>query len=251
MDLEREKMEKGRATVVLLTVLLAVSAFAFVGSANAEESETTIKFNATAEGDCFVGYGGPGPGYPSPYEWYGLGRGSGGITGSAEAVPFPGTYIDVLGDVYFADSAEAHGFVSVNWVEEDGSKHSLRVVIYSKPSTGLGIFVPEADVFSVPIGGHPDSVNKVLAFNGVHIWGSVVQRISGMALFMTFPAGFSPMQPPTSVIAITVYLIDVASLRLYYLGWLNQQVSVPVDGPGSPTILVPEANVFHRNVKII
>lgn len=244
-------MEKGRATVFLLVVLLAVSAYAFVGSVKAEESETRIRFNATAAGDCFLGYGGPGPGYPSPYEWYGLGRGSAGISGSAEAVPFPGTYLDVLGDVYLADSVEAHGFVSVNWVEESGSKHSLRVVVHSEPSTGLGLFIPEADAFGVPITGHPDSATKALAFNGVHISGSVVQRISGIALFMAFPAGFSPMQPPTSVISITAYLMDIASMRLYYISWLNEQVTAPIDGPGSPTILVPEANVFHRKVEIM
>jgi len=244
-------MERRKTVVLLLIALLAVSTYTFGGSVSAQEPEVRIRLAAAAAGDCFVSYGSPGPGYPDPYEWYGLGKGTAGISGFAEAVPFPGTYFDVLGDVYRTDSVKAHGFVSVRWVEDDGSRHLLLAAVYSEPSTGLGILVPEADAFSIPLGGDPDSANKALAFNGVHMTGSVVQRISGIALFSAGPAGFSPAQPPTSVIAIGVYLIDVASGRLYWIGWLNEQVTVPVPGLEDPTILVPEAKVFRMDVEII
>ena len=45
-----------------------------------------IVFNSRVVGECWIAYGGIGPGIPSPIEWSGLGMGDARIRGSAEAV---------------------------------------------------------------------------------------------------------------------------------------------------------------------
>jgi hypothetical protein len=243
---------KGKIIVFLLSMLLTMSMYAFVGSTCAESSDVRIRFNASAVGECFVGYGGPGgPGYPSPYEWYGLGKGVAGISGFANAVPFPGTYLGILGDVYLADYVDAHGSISLDWTEENGDTHFVRARLYSVASTGLGLFIPKADVFSVPAAGQPDSIIKTLGLTGIHRSGSSIERISGMALFMVYPVGFSPFTPPISLMGVAVYFGSDISERLYMAYWLNEQTNLPIAGPESPTILVPAADVFRHTVDIM
>lgn len=244
-------MNRMKTTILLLAILLIAATPIFAVSVEGQSNVVSIKFKGLAAGKCFIGYGGPGPGHPDPYEWWGIGKGNTGISGRAETVPLEGTYIDALGDAYVAEYVEAQGDISTSWIEEDGSKHRLIARLYSTASTGLGVFVPDANCFSVPLGGQPGTILKALRFEGIHASGSEIQRIDGIALFSAWPLGFSPVSPPTSVIAIEVFLLDENTETLYIALWLNEQVMLPISGFGtSPSILVPAAQVFQHKVEI-
>jgi len=237
-------------SVLLYTALLTVVLLASASTARGQTDEVSISFRVHASGECLVGYGNSGPGHPDPYAWFGVGRGDIGGSGQAQAVPLEGTYLDLLGDCYFAESVEARFHLLLNW-REDGETHVLVARLYSDSSTGLSVFVPDADCFSVPIGGHPDSPVKALRFEATLLSNSKVQRISGLALVMAWPLGFSPVQPPTSIVCIEAILLDEDSGQMYIAAWLNESCEIPIADPGSPTISVPAAKVFQRAVEII
>jgi len=241
-----------RILTALLTLLIGTSVFA--ASANAQTGIVSIRFRGLTNGDCFIGYGAPGPGYPSPYDWLGIGRGSVSIDGHAEAVPLEDpslSYLKVLGDTYVSESLSTHGTASLNWVEKDGSKNQLVATLYPDASTE-GIFVPEGDHFSVPLGG-PNAGPVALKFRGIRTGDHVVQKMEGMAVLYSMPLAFSPANPHISSIRIVhLLLVDLVSGKLFMAIWLSEAWQIPIYGgvPESPSILVPAAKILQSKVEI-
>jgi hypothetical protein len=235
-------------------LLLICMASLFAGSANAQTGIVSIEFRGHAEGKCLIGYGNPGPGYPSPYDWWGIGKGSASIVGRAEAVPLEDPsllYLEALGDTYISESLSTKGTVSLDWAEEDGSKNKIAATLYSDAST-QGIFVPEGDYFSVPLGG-PNAGSVALKFRGIRTGDHVVQKMEGMAVFNTLPPGFSPANqnvPPFRVVQLL--FVDLVSGKLFMAIWLSEALQVPIYGgvPESPSILVPAAKILQSRVEI-
>jgi len=238
------------ASMFLLICMISI----FAGSVNAQTSIVSIRFRGLANGDCFIGYGAPGPGYPSPYDWLGIGKGSVSINGHAEAVPLEDpslSYLKILGDTYVSESLSTHGTASLNWVEEDGSKNQLVATLYSDASTE-GIFVPEGDYFSVPLGG-PNAGPVALKFKGIRIADHVVQKMEGMAVLYSMPLGFSSGNPHVySIRIVHLLLVDLVSGKLFMAIWLSEAWQIPIYGgvPGSPSILVPAAKILQSKVEI-
>lgn len=237
-------MSEVKISALLSMLLLTVLASTVVASTEAQVTESsTIKFKASAVGECFMGYGDPWPIMPYPRVWSGIGRGIARISGRAEAVPFDHDFIE---NAYIPESLNARSSISLSWTEEDGSKHRLQAVLYSTASA-VGVFFPDDDYFNVagrPVGEMPV---EGLMFRGEHTSGSEIQRISGVALFLCTWFGFSPDHYSSSIHLNEVILLDEDTETMYAAIWTSEETLMP---PLTP-LLVPAAKVFQRNVEVI
>jgi hypothetical protein len=221
-------MKKTISRIMLITLLMTV--LMAIAPAEGQINESSkIRFKAFAAGKCFISYG-EGPGWPEPWLWYGIGKGSARISGCAED-------IESLGDFYVSENIKAWGFISLSW-KEDGSKHWLLAVLYSDTST-TGAFFPDDDFFAMGIEAQPP-----LRFIGVYASGSEIQRISGTAAFAVVR-----LEPPPHYLVMVAYLFDEYSQILYAPGWVPEDTEMT--DPTIPPILVPAARVFWRNVEVV
>lgn len=239
-------MSKTKVSILVSLVLLTI-AVSFIGPVRSQVEEVSIRFSGQVTGDFLIVYGAPmdGP-WPNPIEWFGLAKGTAEIRGCAESVPWQ--YIGSFGQTYSSENLEAKGHVNLRWTEGENSHENLLILdLYSTEFT-MGFFAPDADYFSVPVGGVPPP--SALRFDGKYVSGSMVQRIEGFGLFATFLLPLSgPGVPPVPGV-FTLLLIDVTTQRMYTLIWAYQDTEIPI-GQGGPTILVPAAKVFKSKVDIV
>lgn len=208
-----------------------------------------MKFDAQADGKCFAGIAEPIPGDgPGYFESYGIGQGQAQIKGTAQA--FCVFDMPVVGPIYESTSLSASGSVSFNWIEEDGTKHSIHAQLYSDGSTA-GAFAPSSDVFSVPAPPQPE---PPLKFKGEYITGNVhsTERttLAGIALFGSVIPPGNPTDPNYRLLRIIqVYLLDDTSQRFYVAEWMSEQamVQLPYNGASTTT---PASGVFESRVRI-
>ena len=114
-------------TLILTTPPTIVSSNAFMLAWEQVES-LSFRYKALAMGECVIAYGGVDPDYPYPMKWLGLGDGQAMATGYAQdATTFP----ICIPNVYISENIKANGVASASWTEQDGSKHSLNVILYS------------------------------------------------------------------------------------------------------------------------
>lgn len=245
------EMNKSKIRVLLLTLLISLAS-TFAVSANAQTGIVSVKFRGYAEGECFFGYGNPGPGTPLPYDWWGIGKGSVGLNGHAEALPLEtsGTWLEVLGDAFISESLNARGTVTLSWLEEDSSKNQLAIMLYSDASTH-GIFMPESGYFSVPLGG-PDAGAVALKFKGYRIVDHVIQKMEGIAALGSMPIGLSPANPNISPFrGIGLAFVDLLSGKGFIAMWSSDTLELPIYGQGpGPTILVLAAKTLQSIVEV-
>lgn len=230
--------------LVFLMLSLSIITSLFATPANCRVKAVTVTFRGRASGDCLLIRGMPVPGpFPSPVEWLGSAKGTAGISGLAEAVLFQiGT---PYGNTYDSEDLEASGSVSLTWTEGENT-HMLIVQLRSTRYT-RGVFAPDADYFTLPVGGDPPS--KALSFKGIHISNQRMHKIEGFGLFgfMTI-SSFVPLwgDIPSAV----MLLFDEVEQKKYSMVWLSQEAEIPL-GPGGPMITVPAARVLQSTVSII
>jgi hypothetical protein len=235
--------EMNKTVIFAFLMSLLIDTAFFVGSASAQAGTVSIEFKAHAKGTCLVGYGGINSGVmPLPQIWSGLGDGTARIDGSAEAIPYEGYFVD---GAYTPQSVEASGLVAVDWIEQNGIRHNLKVTISSDTSSGIGaLLLPNDDYFWSPI-----FESSSFAFTGTHKIGSAVQEISGLAIFMCSWLGWSPqLYHPGSVgiNVVNVVLIDANTQTMYATIWSSEETPMT---PLTP-LIVPAADEFKRSVKI-
>ena len=229
---------------LLFTVMLTAKVSPVIAMANSIE---TIRFTAFTSGPCFIVYGQGEEGSTEPFPPLGQikyqdpGRGSARIRGYANDVDVFTS--DLFGGGYDSNSIQAWGFVSVSWVEDEGTvdeeRHWLLAMLYSTTTT-YGFFIPDK-LFSVPIPGVPSSSADFLRFTGIHISKSETKIIKGVAIFMTTPVASLFPGYPEDMYLINVGLCD-EDLMLYQFMWCNQLLE-------SPFGTIPAADVLQWNVE--
>ena len=224
----------------MIALLAATSTTVITEAKNNSEK---VRFRALAVGTCLVGYGEPYPLWPDcSTGWCGLGKGSVWIRGRAE--------VEWREDLraWYSDSVRVIAFISVRWIEEDGSNHRLMVVLYSQENTE-GVFLDESDDFAIPLPGEspPDiTEEKYLRYRGIYIKDSKIRRIEGLANI--FSSALPPVAPPM----INIYLSWEGSYeRVFAVSWLSEEFTVPPEAETLPHITIPAARIFQRDVKLI
>jgi hypothetical protein len=224
------------AKVLLLPLLFlfTISSSSIVGSVKYQTDTMDFRFQALAEGQCLIAYGGIGPGVPDPMIWSGHGDGLVAVNGhAADATEFPGTVVGL----YISESIRARGVVSLRWREADGSEHQLAVEVYSTEDSE-GLFSPSKNQFELSIPEHL-SPDRFIMFKGIYADGSESVDISGIALFS---GGFLGPAPDS----IAVWLFDISAGELFFIGWSRAGTPTPF-----PPGYVSAAKVFKCLVKIM
>jgi len=220
--------------LTLVTLLTIVSSNAFMSAWGQVES-LNFRYKALSMGECIVAYGGVGPGVPYPMEWQGIGNGQAMATGHAEdAAIFPNS----IPNLYISENIKANGVASASWTEQDGSKHSLNVVLYST-DTSEALFYPSNDQFALTIPAYSVLPNTI-RFKGIYRAGSETKNISGVALFASGMYGPYPWLD-----SVVVILIDEKFLTMFFLGW------TPVDMMTGFGIPLSAAKLFQIEVKVL
>jgi len=231
-----------KAFVLVLVTLLCIVSSNAVMSAWGQTEALDFRYRASAVGECVIAYGGFGPGVPYPMKWAGTGDGHAIATGyAADATE---TFPISIPDVYISESIRATGAVSARWTEQDGSKHSLIVTLYST-ETSEALFYPGSNQFVLPIPMYSPP-EKALRFKGVYQDGSRTEQISGGALFGSGIYGPYPWSD-----RIFVLLGVEQSGTLFLLGWSRVNTWIGFGPPNPPTfIALSAAKLYQTEVKI-
>jgi hypothetical protein len=226
-----------RKAFTLLFMMFSTIAFSSIaGSAQALTAETMdFRFRGFAAGQCYIAYGGTGPGFPNPLDWSGLGNGQATATGYASDATE--TFPTSIPDVYISENIRAIGEITIGWTEGDGSKHRIIAGIYST-ATSEALFYPSNNQFvlTIPMYSPPD---KCMRFNGIYVSSSKIARISGIALFAVGIYGPNPW--PDNII---VLLGDEQSGTLFFIAWSRLGTPTP-----SPLGFLPAAKAYASFVK--
>jgi hypothetical protein len=221
-----------KALLLPILFLFTITSSNMVNLVNGQADSLDFKFEALAAGRCLIAYGGIGPGVPYPMKWSGLGNGHATVNGHAmDATAFPSS---VTG-LYISENIRARGAVTVRWTEADGSEHHLAVVMYSTVDSE-GLFLPSKNQFqlSIPEYSPPD---KFIMFEGVYVNGSKSANISGIAFFSAGIVG-------PALDSIAVWLVDIGSETLFFIGWSCAGTPTPF-----PPGYVPAAEAYRSVVR--
>lgn len=223
-----------KALVLLPLMLLTIisSNALMLVSARAQVKTYDFRFRGLAVGQCIVAYGGIGPGVPDPLKWSGLGDGHATVNGHApDATPFSSGG----SDLYISENIKAEGAITADWMEADGRKHHLTAVIYSIDASE-GLFSPSSDHFELSIPEY-STPERFIMFKGVYVDGSKPASIGGIAIFSGGLVGPAPD-------CIAVWLVDVKSGTLFFIGWSRLGTPTPF-----PPNYVPAAKVYDTIVQ--
>jgi hypothetical protein len=220
-----------KALLLPLLFLLVIGSSSIVNSVKGQVDSLDFRFQAMVEGQCIIAYGGIGPGVPDPMVWSGLGDGHATVSGHAMgATAFP----SIVADLYISGNIRTMGAVSVGWMEADGSNRRLAAVLYST-ETSEGLFSPSKNQFelSIPEYSSPD---RFIMFRGVYANGSRLVSINGIAVFSGGLVGPAPD-------SVAVWLVDIQSETLFFIGWSRAGTPTPF-----PPSYLPAANIYKSLV---
>jgi len=232
-----------KAFVLVLVTLLSIVSSNAVMLTWGQTEALDFRYRALAVGECVIAYGGFGPGVPYPMKWAGTGDGHAIATGYATDATE--TFPISVPDVYISESIRAIGAVSARWTEQDGSKHSLMVTLYST-ETSEALFYPSKNQFALAIPEYSPA-EKALRFKGVYLNGSRIEHVSGGALFASGIYGYYPWLD-----RIVVLLGVEQSETLFVLAWSRVNTWIGFGPPNPPTfIALSAAKLYQTEVKIL
>jgi hypothetical protein len=214
-------VKMNRKTFSLALLILSAIAFSNVASLVQAQTATTLdfRFRGLAAGQCIIAYGGPGPGFPNPLNWAGLGDGC--ATADGFAADATATFPSPITGLYISENIRASGTVSVKWTEGDESRHHLTVRVYSTEASE-GLFFPSNNQFVLSIRMYSPP-EKCFRFKGVYVSGSGTASISGITLFAS--GIYGPFPWPDVMI---VLLFDEQSGTLFFIAWSRSGTPTPV-----------------------